>query len=296
MGRYPWERPVSLTFSAFPLSPQYVAMIYLVDPLTATSGAGVTIASHFRFTAYLLFVERFFPYHWGCVRDGVYLDVDADDLDQLPPSCPTYHPAPNVPLDGLLSSFIRGPSVLSPALVYRLHHPTGSQETYITTVPLFPCVPLVPGWGSQTSGAAGETHSRCANFLGTYIDEPLTRPPSDQTYFRHTGTSGCGRYTTRPLCGVPRISVDQMFAGLGRLVANKLLRLVPARDPSPQLYLNFFLSRLLCFVGDVAFEKRTVCRSFKSYLLQAVVITWSLCRDTIMYFVGWGDRIQTGEI
>ena len=73
-----------------------------------------------------------------------------------------------------------------------------------------------------------------------------------------------------------------MFAGLGRLVANKFLRFPRGTNLSSytQLYVAFFLSAILHFAGDVAFEKRIVSRSFKFFLLQAVAITFE---DLVIY-------------
>ena len=67
-----------------------------------------------------------------------------------------------------------------------------------------------------------------------------------------------------------------MFAGLGRLVANKLLKFPRGSNRSSytQLYIAFTLSGLLHFSGDFMFEKRMVYYSFKFFLLQAVAITF----------------------
>ena len=66
-----------------------------------------------------------------------------------------------------------------------------------------------------------------------------------------------------------------MVAGHGRLVANKILKFPRGTNRSSytQLYIAFFLSGVLHFGGDFIFEKRLVYRSFKFFLLQAVIIT-----------------------
>ena len=73
-----------------------------------------------------------------------------------------------------------------------------------------------------------------------------------------------------------------MFAGLGRLVANKFLKFPRGTNWSSytQLYVAFFLSALFHFSGDFTFRKRTVYYSFKFFLLQAVAITFE---DFIIY-------------
>ena len=73
-----------------------------------------------------------------------------------------------------------------------------------------------------------------------------------------------------------------MFAGLGRLVANKFLKFPRGTNRSSytQLYVAFFLSALFHFSGDFTFRKRTVYYSFKFFLLQAVAITFE---DFVIY-------------
>jgi len=73
-----------------------------------------------------------------------------------------------------------------------------------------------------------------------------------------------------------------MFAGLGRLVANKLLKFPRGSNRSSytQLYVAFLLSGLLHFSGDFMLEKRMVYRTFKFFLLQAVAITFE---DFVFY-------------
>ena len=67
-----------------------------------------------------------------------------------------------------------------------------------------------------------------------------------------------------------------MLAGLGRLVANKLLKFPRGTNLSSytQLYVAFFLSAVLHFSGDFTYEKRITSRSFKFFLLQPVVIAF----------------------
>jgi len=73
-----------------------------------------------------------------------------------------------------------------------------------------------------------------------------------------------------------------MLGGLGRLVANKILKFPRGSNRSSytQLYVGFFLSGLLHAFGDFAVEKRVVYRSFNFFLLQAVVIT---LEDFVIY-------------
>ena len=64
--------------------------------------------------------------------------------------------------------------------------------------------------------------------------------------------------------------------GLGRLVANKLLKFPRGtiRSSCTQLYIAFFLSGLLHFAGDIMVQEELVYYSFKFFLLQAVAITF----------------------
>jgi len=73
-----------------------------------------------------------------------------------------------------------------------------------------------------------------------------------------------------------------MFRGLGRLVANKLLKLPHGSNRSSytQLYIAFFLSGIIHSSADFMLEKRMVYRSFKFFLLQAVAITFE---DFVIY-------------
>ena len=73
-----------------------------------------------------------------------------------------------------------------------------------------------------------------------------------------------------------------MVAGIGKLVANKLLRFPRGSNRSSytQLYVAFFLSGLIHSSGDFMLEKRVLSCSFKFFLLQAVAITFE---DFIVY-------------
>ena len=73
-----------------------------------------------------------------------------------------------------------------------------------------------------------------------------------------------------------------MAGGLGKFVANKVLKFPRGTNRSSytQLYVCFFLSGLLHCSGDFMLEKRIVYRSFKFFLLQAVVITFE---DFVIY-------------
>ena len=90
-----------------------------------------------------------------------------------------------------------------------------------------------------------------------------------------------------------------MFAGLGKLVANKFLKFPRGTNQSSytQLYIAFFLSGFLHFCGDFMIEKRVVYRSFKFFLLQAVAITFE---DLFIYiakrFLRWrGIEFEPGK-
>jgi len=73
-----------------------------------------------------------------------------------------------------------------------------------------------------------------------------------------------------------------MVGGLGRLIANKFLKFPRGTNRSSyaQLYIAFFLSGLIHSSGDFTVEKRMVYRSFKFFLLQAVVVTFE---DFVIY-------------
>ena len=75
-----------------------------------------------------------------------------------------------------------------------------------------------------------------------------------------------------------------MLAGLGRLVANKLLKFSRGTNWSSytQLYVAFLISAIIHASADYMIEKRLVVyRSFKFFLLQAVAITFE---DFVIYF------------
>jgi len=73
-----------------------------------------------------------------------------------------------------------------------------------------------------------------------------------------------------------------MAGGLGKFVANKVLKFPRGSNRSSytQLYVVFLLSGLLHSSGDFMVEKRIVYRSFKFFLLQAVIIT---LEDFVIY-------------
>jgi hypothetical protein len=64
--------------------------------------------------------------------------------------------------------------------------------------------------------------------------------------------------------------------GLGKLVANKLLKIPRGSSLSSfvQLQVAFLLSGIFHFAGDFMFEKRIVYRSFGFFLLQPVAIVF----------------------
>ena len=103
------------------------------------------------------------------------------------------------------------------------------------------------------------------------------------------GTSSCEWYEHAPpflpMCysdDLVLIRCSRGWEGSGRLVANKFLGLPRGTNLSSytQLYVAFFLSAILHFSGDFAFEKRIVSRSFRFFLLQAVGITFE---DLVIY-------------
>jgi hypothetical protein len=67
-----------------------------------------------------------------------------------------------------------------------------------------------------------------------------------------------------------------MLSGLGKLVANKILRFPRGTNLSSytQLYFAFFMSAVFHFAGEFMYERRMVYRSFKFFPLQAVAITF----------------------
>ena len=73
-----------------------------------------------------------------------------------------------------------------------------------------------------------------------------------------------------------------MAGGLGRFAANKILKFPRGthRSSYTQLYIAFFLSGLIHSSGDFMVDKRMVYRSFKFFLIQAVIITFE---DIIIY-------------
>ena len=74
----------------------------------------------------------------------------------------------------------------------------------------------------------------------------------------------------------------QMFTGLGRLVANKILKFPRGTNRSSytQLYIAFFLSAVIHCSGEFMFDRRVVYRSFKFFFLQALVVTFE---DFVIY-------------
>jgi len=73
-----------------------------------------------------------------------------------------------------------------------------------------------------------------------------------------------------------------MLGGLGRLVANKVLKFPRGTNRSSytRLYVGFFLSGLLHCPGDFMVGGRVVYHSIKFFLFQAVVIT---LEDFVIY-------------
>src|SRR5258708_7187202 len=73
-----------------------------------------------------------------------------------------------------------------------------------------------------------------------------------------------------------------MFTGLGRLIANKILKFPRGTNRSSytQLYVAFFLSSVIHCSGEFMFERRVVYLSFKFFFLQALVVTFE---DFVIY-------------
>ena len=67
-----------------------------------------------------------------------------------------------------------------------------------------------------------------------------------------------------------------MLAGLGRLVANEFFELPRGFNRSSylKLYIAFFLLGFVHFSGGFTIERPAVYRSFTSFLLQAIIITF----------------------
>jgi hypothetical protein len=73
-----------------------------------------------------------------------------------------------------------------------------------------------------------------------------------------------------------------MFTGLGRFVANKVLKFPRGTNRSSytQLYVAFFLSAVIHASAEFMFEGRLLYHSFKFFSLQALVVTFE---DFVFY-------------
>lgn len=73
-----------------------------------------------------------------------------------------------------------------------------------------------------------------------------------------------------------------MFTGLGKLVANKVLKFPRGTNRSSytQLYVAFLLSGAIHSSAEFMLQRRLVYRSFTFFLLQAVAITFE---DAVIY-------------
>ena len=99
-----------------------------------------------------------------------------------------------------------------------------------------------------------------------------------------------------------------MTGGLGKIVANNLFGFPRGTNRSSytQLYVVFLLSGLIHCSGDSMIEKRMVYRSFRFFLLQAIIITLedfilymakrSLRRGGIELKLGKADESQRGAV
>ena len=88
----------------------------------------------------------------------------------------------------------------------------------------------------------------------------------------------------------------QMLSGLGRLVANKILKFLRGTNRSSytQLCVTFFLSAALHSTGGFVGERWMASRCFKFFLLQAAAITlYRLSRET--FIAPMGNKTQPGE-
>ena len=91
----------------------------------------------------------------------------------------------------------------------------------------------------------------------------------------------------------------QMLSGLGRLVANKILKFPRGTNRSSytQLYVAFFLSAAFHSAGGFICETWMASRCFKFFLLQAAAITFE---DLIIYlakplWLRWGIKLNPGN-
>ena len=90
-----------------------------------------------------------------------------------------------------------------------------------------------------------------------------------------------------------------MIGGLGRFTASKFFKFPRGTNRSSytQLYVAFFLSGMIHSSGDFVVEKRMVYRSFKFFLIQAVIITFE---DFVIYIAKrtlrrWGIELKPGK-
>jgi len=218
MGRYPWAK--ALLFEVLHIIVFYptrrriyrvavlAAMIYVAaqiyltqeftDPLKVTFGVGFTIASHFIFTAYLLFAEGSFPDHWRRVRDEVHTNANAGGLDKPPSNFPlakkiwwmvdiaysvrmigwVQEPRDSMPphpkhsrrtflwktflkfiVNTAVTDFMESVHAPSPAFDHRLHDPTDGSEAYLAAVPLLRRVPCVLAFGIGVGTGMSAIHN-----------------------------------------------------------------------------------------------------------------------------------------
>lgn len=280
------------------------------EPIPLLYYVGAVTASHLTFIAYILGAEETFPNHWKRVRDGVFAESDASasnnspsdfpfkkkfwwmlDLAHSPrmvgwvqqpqnclPACPSSSRGIflqktflklilNVVINDVLTF------VYVPSPPFDPHFPQDSTyvpKTVFATTSLLHHAPYVLAFGVMTATSLSAAHNIAAlTLVGLGNSSPTLWPD----LWGNWGDA----YTIRKLWGRTwHQQMRPMLAGLGRLVANKMLKFPNGTNRSSytQLYIAFFLSAAIHFVGDSMFRKRVAYYSFKFMLLQAVAITF----------------------
>ncbi|KAF9780787.1 membrane bound O-acyl transferase family-domain-containing protein [Thelephora terrestris] len=286
------------------------------DQITSTYLVGVMTAFRLTFTTYLLFAEGFFPNHWRRVRDGVLAEPDAAGLDNTPSSfprskklwwmldiahstrmigwvqeprnCLPAHPPPSrreflrettlkFIVNFAIADLSGAVSARCPTFDSRFpHNSTYALKNALAAFPILHHAPYALAFGVMTGASLNAVHNIIAlAFVGIGNSSPTLWPDM----YGRWGDA----YTVRKLWGRTwHQHMRPMVAGLGRLVANKILKFPPGTNRSSyaQLYIAFFISAAIHFAGDFLSQQRMVYHSFKFFLLQAMAITFE---DFVIY-------------